>query len=333
MSGTTLDVADDDGMARELLAPSKQERTAHWTHCACTAARLLFLFSHGVLALCVSSALDNIDEASWWILFLPVWIGDILCAALIVSSWFVSCPYIKFCLEERSQRRGMHNPSILTEILPEILMAVLGLLFLIMLFVGEYSVCSYLDSAQHGHPHSLAAVVILLGLASGISICHGVCVVHNSVIFIVVGCGVFSTVVIFAATRESDPTGQAFCLTPAIGAVMVLIVAVVRRFYLTSPVLVGEERVLRFGEIALLVVLLGALLSVGRKVQADLPAEASTHGSVAGASLCLVALLRGRMCCLELWQPVHERMLSHERTVASASASVHVSCPTLVSIC
>ena len=42
----------------------RQERTAHWTHGACSSARLLFLFSHGVLVLSVSTALENLDEAA-----------------------------------------------------------------------------------------------------------------------------------------------------------------------------------------------------------------------------------------------------------------------------
>lgn len=323
-----IEFLDDEGMARELLTPNRKERTAHWTHCACSAARLLFLFSHGVLVLSVSTLLNRLTEATWWVLFLPVWLGDALCVVLIIGAWFASCPYIKFCVGERQQRHGPNNPSILTEILPEILMAVLGFFFLIVSFCGEYALCSYLDSVQRGQPHTLAAVIILLGLSGAMSLCHGVCIVSNCAVFATVGVAVLATLVIFAATREGEAAAQALCLMPAVIAVAVLIIALVWRFSRTSYVLNREERFLRLGEMALLIVLFSATLSAAHSVSISLLSDASVRGCVAGASMCLVAALRGRMCCLELWQPVSERMLSHART-ASRSATVQISLPPL----
>ena len=34
--------------------------------------------------------------------FLPAWIGDAVCALLVILSWFASCPYIQLCLEDCS---------------------------------------------------------------------------------------------------------------------------------------------------------------------------------------------------------------------------------------
>lgn len=321
---SVIEVADDDGMARELLSPSKQERTAHWTHCACTGARLLFLFSHGVWALSISTSLEHLSEASWGVLFLPIWIGDALCAVLIIASWFLSCPYIKFCLEMRQQRRGINNPSILTEILPEILMAIASLFFLLIIFFGEYALFSYLESEQKGHPHTLAVVVVLLGFSGTVAVCYGVIIVYNSMVHVAVGAGTLGTVVVFACTRQSPVSTQAFCLIPIACCVFGLLVDLAWRFAVTLHVLTREERLLRLCEIAALGVLLFAVSTFAQKVSSDAFSEARILGMVAGASMCFMAVLRLRMCWLELWQPVTERMLRDRRTV-SASDTVQIS--------
>merc|ERR1719469_1637781 len=114
-----LDVNGDDGYIRGLLS-TPQARTANWTTLACHATRLTFLLSHGMVVLSFAASLENLDQASWWLIWLPAWIGDSICMGLLIFSWFSSCPYLKLCVAERMPRVGIDNPSMLTEILPEI---------------------------------------------------------------------------------------------------------------------------------------------------------------------------------------------------------------------
>jgi len=316
--------ADDLGNARELLAPppSKQERTAHRTQCIANATRLLFLFSHGTLVMCVSAHLDNLAEASWGLMFLPVWIGDGTCFVLLILSWFASCPYIRQCLTEKALSLGTHNPSILTEVLPEIVLAFLGAFFVLLIFAGEYALYAYLDSEQRGEPYSLVTSVLLISFVAILTICHGVCLVDDSVLFLAVGLSLLATIVLFAATREAEALHQAASLAPVAIAVACLLVAGVMRFATTRKILSREERILRMLEILMLFVMLCSVLAVVWKVAFGLIAEASWHGTVSGASMCVVAALRGRMHYLEIGCPVQERV-NAERREAMRIGSVY----------
>merc|ERR1719401_430495 len=137
----------------EVLLPRVQERAAFRTHYILVAARLVFVFSHGALVVTSSVSLREGWEAqpgtSWWLTFLPVWLGNPMCCLLIISSWFASCPYIQWCMDQRQIRLGSSlNPSILTDILPEIVMSVFALIVIILAFVGEILLCRYFVSVS-----------------------------------------------------------------------------------------------------------------------------------------------------------------------------------------
>ncbi|CAE7468872.1 unnamed protein product [Symbiodinium pilosum] len=128
---------EPDG-TQELLIDSAQERTARRTEHLLLAARLLFFFFHGLL---IISASMGFEEVSWWLIFTPAWLGDTVCVVLVILSWFGSCPYVQSCLQERQARLGDANPSILTDILPDIVMGVLSLVYMLLAVLAELLLC------------------------------------------------------------------------------------------------------------------------------------------------------------------------------------------------
>lgn len=314
-----IEFEDNIGNAREPLTPSKQERTAHWTHLLSQFSRLLLLFSHGVLVYIVSCFLDQLDEISWWLAFLPVWIGDGFCIMLLVLSWFASCPYIKLCVQERSQRVGANNPSLLTDILPDIVRSILGSIFVLLMLLAEIAFCAYLGSVQRGRPYSLALSVIVISIVAFLAVCRGVLLTDESPVFIAVGIGMFASVVIFAVTRGMEAAHQAVTLVPVVLSVAGLLGTAIWNLLKTRKVLSCEERVLRFLEILALMVMLIAALASTWKVKDDTMVEARAHGLAAGIAMCVVALLRGRMYVVDLKGPVSERMLALRREACASS--------------
>ncbi|CAE7879430.1 unnamed protein product [Symbiodinium microadriaticum] len=81
-------IGSQDG-TQELLIDSSQERTARRTEHLLVAARLSFFFFHGLL---IISASLGFEEVSWWLIFTPAWLGDVVCLVLVILSWFGSCP-------------------------------------------------------------------------------------------------------------------------------------------------------------------------------------------------------------------------------------------------
>lgn len=311
---TRVDPGDVDqeiggGSARELLIPSRGEWTAPLTSYCCHAARVVLLMSHGLCVIVTSTTLKYLDEAHWWVLFTPVWIGYALCAVLVPASCCVSLPYLKLCWVQRQPVAGVgDNPSVLTEILPEIVLSFFGFFFLLLTFVGEFSLCGYLNAARRGKPHNLFAPACLLCISALLAICQGILFTHNSPLFIFGGSGLFLTMVIFAATRGGSALAQAFAFAPAAVAVFGLVCAMLLTLQRNFRFLNREERVLRMLEVVSLATLVIALLLSAAKVaRSNLP-EAETEVAVAGGSLCAVAMLRVRLCCWEVWgRPLNER--------------------------
>mmetsp|Transcript_3528 Transcript_3528/g.6792 ORF Transcript_3528/g.6792 Transcript_3528/m.6792 type:complete len:317 (-) Transcript_3528:232-1182(-) len=309
------DLGDDHleargGNARELLIPSRGEWTATLTHYCCHAARVVLLLSHGLSVIVTSTSLKHLEEAHWWVLFSPVWVGYALCAVLVPASCCASLPYLQLCWLERNPRAGVgdNNPSALTEIIPEILLSVFGFFFLLLTFIGEFKLCGYLNAARLSKAYSLAAPAWLLCISALLAICQGILFTHNSPLFIFGGSGLFLTMVIFAATRGGSAESQALAIVPAAVAVFGLFLAMLARLRRHFHLLNREERVLRMSEVGSLATLSIALvLSAYKVAHSNLP-EAETEVAVAGGSLCVVAVLRVRLCCWEVWsQPLDER--------------------------
>ncbi|CAE8703012.1 unnamed protein product [Polarella glacialis] len=303
MAASSQSLCDEDEeslSARELALLSNGERTASRTHLCCHAARLLFLISHGLLLLVVSASLEGVDQADWWVLFLPVWVGNSICLALVALSWCASCPYIKACLSERQPRLN-DSPSILTEVLPEMVMSIPGVVFLVLTFCGEYFLCAYLSSAQHGEPRSLPTATIFFVIVALLSLCQGTLFTQNSVLWLVSGTGLLCFAACFAATRQPGCSAfaQSLSVLPFILAVAALLIASVRRLQKYLRVLSAEERLLLSAEAVILGSLLVPLCSAGRKISRMQLHAAGPEGVAAGLLLCLLALPRARLCFLE----------------------------------
>eukprot|EP00435_Cladocopium_sp_Y103_P033800 s2068_g8.t1 len=191
-------------VAIRIVTAVPKEKTAKHTRHLLLAARLTFFFSHGVLIIVASVALGwqaaafrlsfvavafryvyevvckfhdrtlksfSVEQmtTSWWLIFIPAWLGDFLSLLLVVLSWFGSCPYIHLCLQERQARLGDANPSILTEILPDIFFGVLSLIYILLALVAEILLCRHLQHVWHSGepmetPTACAVFLILVSL-------------------------------------------------------------------------------------------------------------------------------------------------------------------------
>eukprot|EP00927_Polykrikos_kofoidii_P008613 TRINITY_DN13590_c0_g1_i1.p1 TRINITY_DN13590_c0_g1~~TRINITY_DN13590_c0_g1_i1.p1 ORF type:complete len:353 (+),score=46.94 TRINITY_DN13590_c0_g1_i1:172-1230(+) len=301
---------------RESLVPSPQEKTALRTLHVLVAARLSFIFSHGVFLVAASAVQRLHAGTSWWCVFLPVWIGDALCVGLIIFSWFASCPYIQLCLHERQTRLGENNPSLLTELLPEIIMAGFGLLFVIVTFSGELLLCGYLDGSQHGHMASITPSAVVFILVSTCACCRGVCIRTDSELFILFGGGFMATCVaaLFVPDVASDAHGWVLVLPSFVVSVGLIVTSasrmqkcslLLRRIDCGSLRLMArhlrEERMLRALELILLLFILLSLAlimlrcssaSLGSSIDDD---YGTSGGMCVGACVCVIAILRARM--------------------------------------
>merc|ERR1712232_1469563 len=146
----------------------------------------------------------------------------------VVASYFASCPYIRFCVMERQPRLGDSAPSILTEILPEIVWGIPGLIFLIFVLTGEYSLCSYLDAVQHDRQRSLAVPATLLVISSTCAFCNGLLLRTNSVFYITMGASVITALFALGASDGGSQLTQAAVPAPAAAATACMLLAGLR---------------------------------------------------------------------------------------------------------
>jgi len=301
----------------ESLISSAQEKTAQRTHYLLVASRLVFVFAHGVLLVCGSLHLsgkagrDSGDAhitVSWWLVFLPAWLGDSICLGLVISSWFASCPYIRLCLAERQARLGEANPSILTELLPDIIMAVPGLLFMILALVAEILLCRYLDLKQNGEEGTLLPSIVIFVLLASFACCRGICIRTDGELFVILGGGILATSM--AALRVPEGMGSAdawILVLPALFSAAGFLLAVFLRLRGLRGVLNRQERLLRIAEqifaFALVVVLLALTIAVApmkaQAIGATTVFAAPALGTAVGGSLCIISLLRVQMAIVE----------------------------------
>jgi len=320
---STTDLGDvhlqsSSSSVREILVPSRGEWTAPMTRYCGHAARIVFLLSHGLCVIVTSTTLAHLEKANWWALFTPVWIGYALCAVLIPASCCASIPYMMLCWQERQPRAGVgdNNPSVLTEIAPDIVLSCVGFPFLVLTFLGEFKFCGYLNAVHQGKPYNLAVPTVLLCISALLAICQGVLFTHNSPLFIFGGSGVFFTMLIFVATHGGSAVSRALAIVPAAIAVLGLLLAMLVRLQRHFRFLNREERGLRMLEVGSLATLLTTLLLSAFKVaRSNLP-QAETEVAVAGGSLCVVAVLRMRLCCWEVrGRPLDERRFTEASAI------------------
>lgn len=303
-----------DGV-RELLIRAPQEKTARRTRHLLVAARLSFVFSHGALAITTSAALGLEADLSWWAVFIPVWLGDSLCGFMCVASWFASCPYVQLCLAERQARLGDTNPSILTEILPDIVWAIMGFFLVCLALFGELLLCRSLELRQLGEKHELWPSATIFIVASFLTCIRGILVRTNGEFF-----GFFGAAVLITTAVALFKPADWVLVLPSVISILLLLMSTVRDMRQTSLVLTREERLLRIAEqtvMSMVAVILAALAAVlaadnwQKEQKRSLDVSAAVLGAVAGAGVCTLAALRARMALLESRQgSIAERMLA-----------------------
>ncbi|CAE7696863.1 WRAP73 [Symbiodinium sp. CCMP2456] len=286
---------------RELRFASTEDVSALRTHLCCLSARLLFLLAHGLLVVSIAASLETIEagHANWWLIFLPVWIGNAFCLLLLTFSWCASCPYIKRCLAERTPRLNNH-PSILTEILPEIVLTIPGLTFVVLAICAEHSFCAYLMSVQQGQPQSTTSCAVLFSMIALLAVCQGALFRDNSVLWLSLGIGLFVSTIAFAVCEGDCPApGKAVVVMPFWLSVLFLLLASVWRMRSYAHVLQQDELMLLRVEAVLLALLALCLLSVLAKTWQAKLGQAEVDGCFTGAILCMLAFPRGQLCVWE----------------------------------
>ncbi|CAE7880671.1 WRAP73 [Symbiodinium microadriaticum] len=318
----------DDNLVstRELRFASTEDVSALRTHLCCLSARLLFLLAHGLLVVSIAASLATIEagQANWWLIFLPVWIGNTFCLLLLTFSWCASCPYIKRCLAERTPRLNNH-PSILTEILPEIVLTLPGLTFVVLAICAEHSFCAYLMSVQQGQPQSITSCAVLFSMLALLAVCQGALFRDNSVLWLSLGFGLLFSTIAFAACKGDCPApGKAVVVMPFWLSVLCLLLASVRRMRRYAHVLQQDELILLRIEAGLLALLALCLLSVLAKAWQAKLGQAEVDGCFTGAILCMLAFPRGQLCVWEAkrGQLVDRTFWQHADTPPLASLEV-----------
>lgn len=294
-----------EGQDEELL-PRAQERSAFRTHYLLVATRLVFVFSHGALVLLSAISLREGWEAtssSWWVTFLPVWFGNPLCCLLIIYSWFASCPYIQWCMEQRQIRLGSSlNPSILTDILPEIVMSIFALIVVILTLVGELLLCQYFVDVSRRPLSEEASIVpsaIVFFLISLLAGCHGVCFTTMGDFLVPLSCVAIATIVVILSV-PGHLTGSCSwaILLPSPFGVLGILVATIRRqrAHRSASSISREEQLLNSLEQFLLSSVLIALIVLICFLASKMGTGTSSFlGAVIGGGICLIALVRARM--------------------------------------
>mmetsp|Transcript_34475 Transcript_34475/g.61292 ORF Transcript_34475/g.61292 Transcript_34475/m.61292 type:complete len:221 (-) Transcript_34475:56-718(-) len=197
-------------------------------------------------------------------------------------------------------------------------MAIVGLMFVLLLLIGEVSLCQYLERAYHHEDHQLAPSAVVLILVGFFTCCHGVCIVTHGAIYACLGGGVLATVIL---AFWADPMGPNswVVLLPAVISSVGLLSAFIRRSRQCRPVLSCEERILRVSEQFVMLVVIFALLGVvltGAGFWEH--SRGPVSGAVAGAGVCVIAALRARMVIVENRQvSIRDRLVSSKATMAT----------------
>lgn len=330
---------EHDG-TQELLIDSAQEKTAKHTRHLLLAARLTFFFSHGVLIIVASVALGWQMTTSWWLIFTPAWLGDFLSLLLVVLSWFGSCPYIHLCLQERQARLGDANPSILTEILPDIFFGVLSLIYIILALIAEILLCRLLVDdhlvwesledtlhLQHvwhsGEPmETPTACAVFLILVSLLSCCRGICIYTSGEIFSLLGVGALASSILGMCLPSSLGDSAWVLFLPWLLVVLGLQVTLSYRLKKFRKVLCREEVLLRVAEQVLIsMAFLSLVVIVVELSPYSLGGGAGTAGIALGTGICCLALLRARMLIAEhRFGHLPDRMLRQELRASEATS-------------
>lgn len=296
-----------------------QVKTAHRTHQLLAAARLVFAFSHGCLVFVTSLVLRWELDTWWYVVFTPVWIGNAVCLLLIIVSWFASCPYVQLCLRRHQVRMGVKNPSILTEVLPEIVAGVLSLIVVTFALVAEIMLCAFLDDSSGKHQALLPSAIMIIFVAT-ISCCYGICIKSSGIFYGLLGSAIVVTIVIALCMSHglTGPRGWVMML-PTVFFSLAIFLYAVRKLQRYRKILSREEHHLRIIEqillggicLASLSIMISLFLNRGHHIDSSghISLTSSIAGALAGIGICGIAMLRWRMAYVESQQsPLRDRL-------------------------
>lgn len=283
---------------------SECHRTAFYTQHLQVTARFTFILTHGLLLFISSIALGAGAKVSWWLLFSPVWLGNALSLLLLIGGWFASCPYIRECLQAHQARLGMRNPSIMTQLLPQIVMSIGGLAGLMLVVAGETMLCWDLDTRSWGEEPSFGRSCAIFAVLSLLVGCQGLCV-RGAEALLVLGACLMATcgVAAWVPGGALGPSVWAVAVPSLAGSVGLQLLAI-RGFGACRPILIREERLLRVAE---QLAFIGITLSLGSMIYClceqgvglGESLAPSICGAVAGVCICIIAALQVRMALLE----------------------------------
>lgn len=170
-----------------VLIGYRPEESGHLTAGFVVGAQIVLIFTHALFFIFLMNNFNSGQGYISWIwIFWIAWCGDLLGIFLLVLSWFASCSYINTCVSENASRVGQDtNPSVLTDLLPEIVLSIGGFIYVLLILITEILLYKFVSSGflVSYTPFVLTAVMICL-----ISVTYGVLVHHdNSQVFFVLG--------------------------------------------------------------------------------------------------------------------------------------------------
>lgn len=167
---------------------------------------------------------------------------------------------------------------------------------------------------------ALSVAAVLLAIVALLSLCRGMLLTPNSLIWGCTGTTLLLAVLTMCISESpAEPATQVRVAMPVAPAVAALFFAALRRLARHWKILCREERALRVAEALIYVVLLGATMSFIIKIGQVGAQQAGTDGRIVGIALCSIAVLQTRLCMLEAWRGSLEVRLFAE--VASARAA------------
>lgn len=270
------------------------QRAAWRTHQILALANATFLVSHGVTLVLVGALRCVFPLLSWWDLLYPLWFGNGACLVLLVCSWFASCPYVSFCLQSRQTRIGLENPSLLTELLPEILLSMGTFLFVLSCTIAELLFCWALASNGRSFVHGGRAFMVPALLAT----CRGTLMANQTLVGVLGAAFLASSILLMCVDSTS------LWLVPIPGVVAGGCVVCASALLLRTSLAVVELRrlvatkflaqVMGLVALATLVILLREAPSEGvcEKGRGGICAATGVTG---GACLCWCAVVRVRL--------------------------------------
>mmetsp|Transcript_19355 Transcript_19355/g.46592 ORF Transcript_19355/g.46592 Transcript_19355/m.46592 type:complete len:332 (-) Transcript_19355:18-1013(-) len=308
-----------DGREQLLQGMAASQGRARSTHRAVHLAKVNFLAFHAIFLLLVCIKVDN-PTMAWGAAFTVVFIGDAISGLLLMCAWFVSWPYIKMCLHERQTKVGVDQPSILTEVLPEIVLAMLGFVFVIVLVVAEAVLYHFLG-ADNNSPGPLEGMLFTISLLCG---ARAVAMRAQAALYGVLSLAGLVTACLMLV-YPGHSVGEA-ALIPGNFAVVLFIAKLVHVFWRSARVLTKQEKVLRALEIACL--LLALLAGIGALFALTGDDPRYTGWGCAGCLAFLgVAATRERIQASEAeHQTISFRLLrQHATNVGQSTTSFHPS--------